>query len=185
MPTCEKCQRNEASVRLDTIVNGQHESHVFCQQCAEEVMRGAMGGGIPAGSGMLGSIFGHANGPGSASAGTATAERQSPQSKTPTLDHFGRDLTRDAAAGKLDPTAGREREIRRAITVLGRRQKNNPVLIGEPGVGKTAIVEGNARRIADSSAPPYCAVSASSPSTSAGRSRARCSAASSRSASRR
>src|SRR5919205_1099926 len=114
-------------------------------------MRGAMD---PLG-GAMGSIFGRANGPGSANAGTATAERQGPQSKTPLLDHFGRDLTRDAADGKLDPAAGREREIRRTITVLGRRQKNNPVLIGEPGVGKTAIVEGIARRIADGSAPAF------------------------------
>src|SRR5438067_820441 len=155
MPTCEKCQSNEASVRLDAIVNGQRESHVFCQQCAEEVMHGAMGGGIPAGSGVLGSIFGRANSSDAAPAGAAMVGRQGPQSKTPTIDHFGHDLTRDAVEGKLDPTAGREREIRRVMTVLGRRQKNNPVLIGEPGVGKSAIVEGIARRIADDSAPAF------------------------------
>ena len=156
MPKCERCQVNDAQVRLDGIVNGRRESHLFCQTCAEEIMRGVMAseGGQPAGGNALGNIFGRANGAGSAT-GTATAERQGPQSKTPTLDHFGRDLTRDAAEGKLDPAAGREREIRRAITVLGRRQKNNPVLIGEPGVGKTAIVEGIARRIADGTAPAF------------------------------
>jgi len=155
MPKCEKCQIRDARVRLDGIVNGRRESHLFCQECAEEIMRGAMD---PLGGAMgdaVGGIFGRANGSGSTGIGTATAERQGPQSKTPVLDHFGRDLTRDAADGKLDPAAGREREIRRTITVLGRRQKNNPVLIGEPGVGKTAIVEGIARRIADSSAPPF------------------------------
>src|SRR5205823_12145740 len=84
---------------------------------------------------------------------TATAERKAANSKTPTLDQYGRDLTVEAAEGKLDPAAGRERELRRVITVLGRRQKNNPVLIGEPGVGKTAIVEGLARRINEGVVP--------------------------------
>jgi ATP-dependent Clp protease ATP-binding subunit ClpC len=87
--------------------------------------------------------------------GTATAQREpNKQSKTPTIDQFGRDLTEDARDGKLDPASGRDREIRRVLTVLGRRQKNNPVLIGEPGVGKTAIVEGIARRVAEGNVPP-------------------------------
>ncbi|MFT5144824.1 MAG: ATP-dependent Clp protease ATP-binding subunit ClpC, partial [Thalassolituus oleivorans] len=69
------------------------------------------------------------------------------KSKTPVLDNFGRDLTRLAVDGKLDPVVGREREIERVAQVLSRRKKNNPVLIGEPGVGKTAIAEGLAMRI--------------------------------------
>jgi len=72
--------------------------------------------------------------------------RSSPKSKTPALDSFGRDMTEQARAGELDPVIGRHREIERVIQVLCRRKKNNPVLLGEAGVGKTAIVEGLAQR---------------------------------------
>jgi len=81
----------------------------------------------------------------------ATAAKQ--KSRTPALDSFGRDLTLLAADGELDPVIGRKIEIERLIQILCRRTKNNPVLIGEAGVGKTAIVEGLAQRIADKKAP--------------------------------
>src|SRR3979490_2812700 len=75
------------------------------------------------------------------------------KSKTPALDHFCRDLTQLAAEGQLDPTIGRAKEIERVMEILARRKKNNPVLIGEPGVGKTAIVEGLAQLIASGQCP--------------------------------
>jgi len=78
---------------------------------------------------------------------SSSRERKMDKTKTPVLDNFGRDLTKLAEEGKLDPIVGREKEIERVAQILSRRKKNNPVLIGEPGVGKTAIAEGLALRI--------------------------------------
>jgi ATP-dependent Clp protease ATP-binding subunit ClpB len=78
---------------------------------------------------------------------------QNPESKYQALERYGRDLTAMATSGKLDPVIGRDEEIRRVIQVLSRRTKNNPVLIGDPGVGKTAIAEGLAQRIAAEDVP--------------------------------
>ncbi|MGH7631648.1 MAG: ATP-dependent Clp protease ATP-binding subunit [Gemmatimonadales bacterium] len=103
---------------------------------------------------LLGSDMPQASAGGSTGTPSPSATPKSEKkSKTPALDHFCRDLTQLAAEGQLDPTIGRAKEIERVMEILARRKKNNPVLIGEPGVGKTAIVEGLALLIANGLCP--------------------------------
>jgi ATP-dependent Clp protease ATP-binding subunit ClpC len=128
--TCAVCGQRPGTIRVVASVGAERRAATVCEPCASQLM--AAQGGVPA---------------------TGAQQAEADQSKTPALDEFGRDLTADAAAGRIDPVIGRASEIEQAVEILARRRKNNAVLIGEAGVGKTAIVEGLALRIAQHDVP--------------------------------
>jgi len=138
-PTCSNCGQRPAVVQAIVSTPGGPSATALCEPCATQLFHQAEAAGA----------FGPPPQRGRSRPGAPREER----SKTPALDEFGRDLTADAAAGRIDPVIGRDEEIEQTVEILARRRKNNAVLIGEAGVGKTAIVEGLARRVHDDAVP--------------------------------
>src|SRR3954452_15997254 len=130
---CAACGRRPGTMRVVVATRTGPTPMSLCERCAQQLM-------------ASGAAMAPADAPGRGRTGE-------PQSKTPALDEFGRDLTDEAREGRIDPVIGRDEEIEQTVEILARRRKNNAVLIGEPGVGKTAIVEGLARRVAEGDVP--------------------------------
>ena len=140
---CQHCQVNEATIRLNMQVNSSRSQMVLCKDCYTSLMEQSkmkMGPNLFGGSSFFSEPTRH-----------APIQEQSKQKGL--LDELGRNLTDGANAGLIDPVIGRDEEVARVIEILNRRNKNNPVLIGEPGVGKTAIAEGLALKIAHGDVP--------------------------------
>ena len=152
---CSICQERPGTFHMVVQTESGRQAAVMCESCARDLMEGFGQAGFgPAADAGSQPPFGQPGfGRGPATQQRTRAQEAQNASKTPALDEFGRDLTGDARDGRIDPVIGREDEIAQTVEILARRRKNNAVLIGEAGVGKTAIVEGLALRITEGDVP--------------------------------
>lgn len=155
---CLECGKNQANVQLNLIVNGNQRKYQLCHECylkQKESLKTPFGmSGFPFSGFSLDEMYNQNYQQADVKDEMSSKFSQQHASGTKGfIDQFGRDLTHLASAGLIDPVIGRDEEINRVIEILNRRNKNNPVLIGEPGVGKTAIAEGLALKIAEATVP--------------------------------
>src|SRR5699024_3002953 len=152
---CQTCQQHQAQIFLNIQTNHQQKKLHICQSCYAKLQK-------QAGSNFKQSAFSGINDllksfgftPMNMNGNSSSVELETPTEQAGgILDELGQNLTNQAKAGFIDPVIGRDDEIERVIEILNRRNKNNPVLIGEPGVGKTAIAEGLALRIVEDHVP--------------------------------
>lgn len=157
---CQMCNENQANVHLTMIINGNKQEIMVCDECYQKQQK-AIGSGFGPIMNSFGpfpfeDLFFTGKIPQNQNSGNFASNLQQAgqnNGKQGFIDKYGRNLTQMAKAGLIDPVIGRENEVKRVIEILNRRNKNNPVLIGEPGVGKTAIAEGLAMRIAEGQVP--------------------------------
>ncbi|MFC4025727.1 AAA family ATPase [Oceanobacillus longus] len=153
---CQQCGVNQANINAQMHINNQKMEMHLCNECFQEI-QGKM---MNSNDFFSNTPFGNANdafsnkfSQGSGGSKTGTKTKQKSRKGNGLIDQLATNVTDEARSGKIDPVIGRDKEIRRVIETLNRRNKNNPVLIGEPGVGKTAIAEGLALKIVEGNVP--------------------------------
>ncbi|MEH7082410.1 ATP-dependent Clp protease ATP-binding subunit [Neobacillus drentensis] len=154
---CQQCNEKNANIQLNMIINGQRKEIKLCHECYSKEKQ-SLGAGLGQNMNFFSGFpfedffMSNAN-PGKDESSQPVTQTGRKSGHSGFIDQFGRNLTQMAKAGLIDPVIGRDGEVKRVIEILNRRNKNNPVLIGEPGVGKTAIAEGLALKIAEGDVP--------------------------------